>query len=85
MGKNCIFEIYASFPIDKYVFESNLDFDQNRPKCLMYSSGKFAIFGQNLTRVEKTVENREKYTKSKELIFRFLKLNFRVEITISKL
>ena len=51
----------------------------------MYSSGKFVIFPQNLTWVEKLMENREKFTESNELIFRFLRLHFQVENTILKL
>ena len=51
----------------------------------MYSSGKFVIFPQNLTWVEKLMENREKFTESNELIFRFLRLHFQVENAILKL
>ena len=48
-------------------------------------SGKFAIFAQNRTWVEKITKNREKSAESSELIFRFLRLHFGVEITILKL
>ena len=74
--------IYALFPIDSCPFEPNLDFEPNRPKC---GSGKFAIFAQNRTWVEKNMKNREKSAESSELIFRFLRLHFGVEITIWKL
>ena len=82
---NYIFEIYVSFPIDWCAFESNLNFDQNRPKCLTYSSGKFAIFAKNLTWVEKIMKNREKSSESNERLFRFLRLNLSIEILILKL
>ena len=77
--------IYASFPIDWYPFEPNLNFERNRPKCLMCSSGKFAIFAKNLTWVENFMKNRKKSAESSERIFRFLRLNFGVEIAIRKL
>ena len=43
---------------------------------------EFAIFAQNLKSDETATKNREKFTKSNELIFRIIRLNYRVEITI---
>ena len=51
----------------------------------MCSSGKFAIFAQNLTWVEKNLKNREKSVESSELIFRFLRLHFEVKIKVLNL
>ena len=82
MKNNYIFVICTRFPIDWCQFERNLDFDQNRPKCLNNGSGKFAIFTKILTWVKKIIKNREKFANSKKLIFRILKLHFRVKIAI---
>ena len=48
-------------------------------------SGKFAIFAQILTWVEKFMENREKCAESSALVFRILRLHFGAEIAILKL